>query len=201
MGSLPFFDMLRCFAPHISRTRSFFVEGFSDVHTVSYLLLCSPVHALDNILGRQTPSLRFVTFFGISLASLSTPNLTELNLILYPSADPIHISLLFRLFSSCPRLQELLFKINCRLVQDVSLDHVILLDSLEKLEHYCWPIDLSFTVFNGGNGTTAARWFSDEPSIPFGQIEDLGYIGFYISADCSIRLLRNVTEFRVFPWN
>jgi hypothetical protein len=147
--------VLQNFAPHISRTRSFIIDGFSDVFAASSLLLCKPApslehlsmqgynnsaHALDNFLGQQAPSLRSATFIGICplLGSpFPLPNLTELTLRLLGGMGPIRLSSVFRLCSSCPQLQKARIGVYCRILQNVALDQVLLLDSLVELEYTC----------------------------------------------------------------
>ena len=274
--------ILRHFAPHMPRTRSLVMEGAFDLYTASSLLLCNPVpslehlemrtdrrlaHAPENFLGRQAPLLRSAVFDGIFPALQSPfplPSLTHLDLRLLRTMDPLPISSLLRLCSSCPRLLELHINIPCAMIQDVPLDRVVSLDSLVKLEYnyslagrflpflrlphlkwlqvsstrldkladllpqsghillsgvtkmshfydgYSQVVELSgegvyaaFSVYdnNGTGPVTSAEWFSGGEYIPFGQIEDLEFVGQCISADFPIHLLKNVTKFKVTPWD
>jgi hypothetical protein len=283
LRSLEDLGVLQHFAPHISRTRSFVVEGFSNVSTTSSLLLCEPVPSLeylwmcaaredpvcapDNFLGQQAPSLRSASFIGIwpiPEPFFPLPSLTELVVSLPRYRDPFRISLLFRLFSNCPRLQQARISIECNIINDVALDRVVLLDSLVKLEYTCKTVgrfipflklpllkslrvslgtrgvyqlasmlphgahnllsgattmslfyrggsqavelsgngvNASFTVSDDGMGATSAGWFSDDTYIPFGQIENLEFGGYQISADFPLHLFKKLTRFRVNPGN
>jgi hypothetical protein len=221
------------------------------------------VRALGDFLGHQAPSLRSVEFNGIFpiLGSFfPLPSLTELYLRLPGGMDPFRISSLFRLFSSCPRLQTARINVQCTLSQDIVLGQVILLDSLVELEYTCnnfgrfipflrlprlkrlriflgkvekladlLPhnghnllsgattmshfydggsqavelsgngVDASFGAFENAMGTTSAGWFSDDTYIPFGQIGDLEFGGYHISADFPFHLFKKLTTFRVIP--
>jgi hypothetical protein len=98
------------------------------------------VRAFDNFLGQQALSLRSATFSGICplLGSpFPLPNLTELNMDLSKDMGPIRISLLLSLCSSYPRLQRACVSTHCQLLQDVTLDQVVSLDSLVVLEFAC----------------------------------------------------------------
>ena len=52
-------------------------------------------------------------------------------------------------------------------------------------------------VDDNDTDATSAEWFSDENSIPFGQIEDLDLLCYRISADFPIHLFENLTTIRV----
>jgi hypothetical protein len=155
-------DVLQHLVPHIARTKSFIIEGSSDVFTASSILLCErvpsleylsmrvnehtvytlkhSVRALNNFLGQQAPSLRSVVFDSICplLGSpFQLPSLTDLDLNLPDNAGPIRMSSLFRLLSNCPRLQKACIAIHCKILQDVTLDQVVSLDSLVKLVYTC----------------------------------------------------------------
>jgi hypothetical protein len=96
--------------------------------------------SLDNFLGQRAPSLRSATFSGICPlleSPFPLPNLTELNIHLSEDMGPIRISLLLSLCSSCLRLQRAGISAHCQLLQDVTLDQVVSLDSLVELEYTC----------------------------------------------------------------
>lgn len=149
-------EVLRKFVPHISRTRSFTIRGSRGIRVASSLLLCNPapslqhlemharegpVYDLGNFLGQQAPSLRSVTFDGIFPVIESPfplPNLTEFDLRLLGDADPVRISLLFRLCSNCPRLRKI--NISCPMFQDVSPEQVTLLESVVELDYTCHTV-------------------------------------------------------------
>ena len=154
LDSLPSFDIPRHLAPHMSRTKSFVIEGTPDVHTASSLLLCNPVpflehlemkaqsdsvRDLENFLGQGAPSLRSATFVGIHPAlecSFPLPSLTKLILGLPKEMGSLQISLLLRLCSNCPRLEDLSIKISCEMIQDIlAPGQVTSLDLLVKLEY------------------------------------------------------------------
>ena len=146
---------LQLFAPHISRTRSFAIQGSHGVHAASSLLLCSPapfleylemrayggpVGDLHNFLGRQAPSLRSAIFQGIFPVLESPfplPNLTEFTLIVLEEAGAIRISSLFHFLSNCPQLRKISIDISCEMLQDVSSGLVISLEALEELDYIC----------------------------------------------------------------
>ena len=154
MGSRQDPEVLRHFAPHISRTRSVIIQGSSGVHTVSSFLLSNPaptlefleIHAhegpardLDNFLGQQAPSLRSVIVLGISPVlepPFPLPNLTKFHLYL-PEAGTLHLNSrsLFQLLSTCPLLRDVAISVPNKTLQDVTLDRVISLDSLVQLEY------------------------------------------------------------------
>ena len=147
-------EVLRHFAPHISRTRSVIIQGSSGVHAVSSFLLSNPVptlefleiHArespardLDNFLGQQAPSLRSVIVLGVSPVlepPFPLPNLTKFHLHL-PEAGSLRLNSrsLFQLLSTCPLLRDVAISVPDKSFQDVTLDRVISLDSLVQLEY------------------------------------------------------------------
>ena len=276
-------NVLRHFAPHISRTRSFTMGGSFDVHMASSLLLCNPASSLErlkicaekppvraiainNFLGQQAPSLRSAIFDGICPVLQSPfplPSLTKLDLRLPRHMGSLSISSLLRLCAGCPRLQKMRINIACETIQDVSFDQTASLEELEELEYTTHTtvgrflpflklphlnlllvsssrldkladllphsghillsgattlshfydggtqevelsgkgFNASFTVYDNGEGATSAGWFSDEKHIPFGRIEELEFVGFYISADFPIHLFKNARKYRVTPWD
>jgi hypothetical protein len=83
------------------------------------------------------PSFRSVNFSGIRPTFESPfplPNLIEFHLYLGESAGPFRISALLRFFSSSPRLQKIHVNTYNEMLQDIDLDQVIPLESLEELE-------------------------------------------------------------------
>jgi hypothetical protein len=152
------FEVYKCLAPHIARTRSFLISGPpEDVHTISLLFrnpapslqhlnlkVCtqdSPARLPDDFLGRHTPSLRSVSFSGICPTFESPfplPNLTKFTLLLRDSASPLRMSGLFRFLSSFPRLREVSINTSNKTLQDITPDKVISLESLEELEWHCF---------------------------------------------------------------
>lgn len=150
---------LKHFAPHISRTRSFVIQGGHGVHDASSLLLCRPTPSLehleiharegparghDNFLGRQALSLRSMAFkgaFPVLGSSFPLPNLAELHLRLTRDAHPFHISSFSRFLSSCPKLQKLNIDISDALFHDATFGHALSLESLEELHYKCSACD------------------------------------------------------------
>lgn len=152
MNSLQELEALHHLAPHIHRTSSFAIRGSLGVHVASSLLLCSPapnlkrlemyardgsVRNLDNFLGRQAPSLRFVSFNGIfpvPESPFTIPNLTELTLHLPVGAGPFRISSLIRFCVNCPRLQTIRANISSEIFRDAGSDEITSLESLVELD-------------------------------------------------------------------
>ncbi|KAF9649881.1 hypothetical protein BDM02DRAFT_3128105 [Thelephora ganbajun] len=150
-------EMLKCFAPHIARVRSFVIRGPVNKDTILHLLrkptpslrhlaICFRGNSLarlpDDFLGRQAPSLRSVYFDGICPTFESPfplPSLTQFNLHLPSSAGPFRMSALFRFFASCPWLQKVSIYASNEMSQDVTLDQVILLESLTELDYTSEP--------------------------------------------------------------
>ncbi|KAF9647853.1 hypothetical protein BDM02DRAFT_2481269 [Thelephora ganbajun] len=146
-------EVLQYLTPHISRTRSFTIEGTSGVHAAAFILFCNPFPSLehleipsregsvrlpDSFLGQQAPSLCTVSFRGICPTFESPfpfPNLTEFHLHLPGDSSPFRMSSLFRFFSGCSRLQNICINISSKMLQDNSLDHVISLESLVELDY------------------------------------------------------------------
>ena len=75
-----------------------------------------PPRVPDNSLGQQTPLLRSVLFAGICPLLASTfplPSLTKPDLDLQRNVDPLRLSLLSRLCSDCPVLQNARVNVEC----------------------------------------------------------------------------------------
>ena len=154
MDIIPSLEVLQHFAPHISRTRSFSIQGY-EVHIASSLLLCNPAPFLEylemrtyggledklyNFLGGQAPSLRSLIFedtFPVLEFPFPLPNLTEFNLILSDDAGTFHISSLLRFLSGCPQLRKISFRTACWMLEDVTSNQVIPLEFLAELSYTC----------------------------------------------------------------
>jgi len=98
------------------------------------------VHLPDNFLGRQTPSLHFVSLDCVCprLESLfPLPNLTEFRLSLVNGATPFRVGALFQFLSESPLLRKVGVNVHNRSAQDISLDKVISLESLVELDCGC----------------------------------------------------------------
>ena len=98
------------------------------------------VRALEIFLGQQAPSLRSAVFDDICPALQSPfqpPNLTELDLRLFGDMNPLPISWVPRLCSSCHRLRKTRPTVCCRILQDIPLGQVVSLHSLVELEYNC----------------------------------------------------------------
>lgn len=148
-------EVFHHFVPHITRTRTFVIQGFGDVHAASSLLLCGPapflehlevrayegpVRGIANFLGQQAPSLRSINFDGTFPMLESTfplPNLTDFNLFLPDDSGKFRISSLLRFFSDSPRLQKISIGISSEIIQDATPDQVISLESLTELDYAC----------------------------------------------------------------
>jgi hypothetical protein len=147
-------DVLEHLTPHIARTRTLIIVAPYDTHATS-LRLCNPApllqhldifvcggiaHLPDNFLGRRAPSLRSVKFRGIrpKLETLfPLPNLTEFCLTLQDGTGLFQMGALFRVFSDSPLLRKISIDIRDKIMQDVSPDQVISLESLEELDYAC----------------------------------------------------------------
>ena len=149
-------QMLQHLATNIPRTRSLVIDAF-NAEFISSLLLCNPVPSLEhlemhthqcpvntlgNLLGQQAPSLRSVVFNGScpllrSSQKFPLPSLTKLDLRLPKGLDLLRISLLLRLCSSCPRLQNISIRTSCSILSDNALGKVISLNSLVELTYLC----------------------------------------------------------------
>ncbi|KAF9791041.1 hypothetical protein BJ322DRAFT_1208302, partial [Thelephora terrestris] len=122
-------DVLQRFTPHISRTRSFSIQGYINVHLASSLLLCSPVPLLEHLeIRAHGGPVRNIDNFPL-------PSLTELELCLLEHSGSIRISSLFLLFSNCPRLQKIRVRIFDGVLQDLSPHHVTSLESVVDLSY------------------------------------------------------------------
>lgn len=146
---------LQHISPHMSRMRSFTITSHPNIDIVSSLLLCQPVPCMErlimdssrpfvrplhNFLGQHAPSLRSATFTGICPmleSPFQLPNLNELRLFIPQDAGSFRISLLFGFCSSCSQLRGAYIRICCKILEDVPLDQVILMDSLVELEYSC----------------------------------------------------------------
>ena len=134
--------------------RSLVIQTDHDFYTASRLF-CNPAPLLqhleihtsegvvrlpDNFLGQRAPSLRFVSFHRTcpTLEFLfPLPNLTEFHLSLVDGATPFRVGALFQFLSESPLLQKIGVDVHERIVQDVSLDKVISLESLVELDCRC----------------------------------------------------------------
>ena len=149
--------VLKYLAPHIARTRSLTLLGNHTEIRAASLLLCTPspilqhlricannglVHLPDDFLGRQTPSLRSLSFEGIHPAFEShspLPNLIEFMLSLPKGTSPLRVGALFQFLSGCPSLQKICVN-SQETSQDITLDQIISLESLVELEYACNPV-------------------------------------------------------------
>ena len=112
-------EVLKCLAPHITRTRSLIIQGSHGIHVASFFF-CNPTPSLqhlelmssessvrlpENFLSQQAPLLRSVNFNGICPTFESPfplPNLTEFYLRLPEGAGPFRMSALLWFFYSSP---------------------------------------------------------------------------------------------------
>jgi len=147
-------DVLKPLTPHIARMRSLVFQVSHDIYTASRLF-CNPapllqhleirtsegvVHLPDNFLGQRAPSLRSVNFYRTCprLEFLfPLPNLTEFHLSLVDDTTPFRVGAPFQFLSESPLLQKISVDVHDRIVQDVSLDKVISLESLVDLDCGC----------------------------------------------------------------
>ena len=153
------FEVFKHLALHIARTRSLIVQpGLHDTEvlqaclllqtpspTLQHLEVCvsgGPARLPDNFLGRQAPSLRSITFNGIHLAfesHLPLPSLIEIKLYLPKGTALSHIGALFQFLSDCPRLRKICIN-SPEVLQDITLDRIISLESLVELDYTCSTI-------------------------------------------------------------
>jgi hypothetical protein len=271
-------------APHITRTRSLTTYGSHKDILATSILFRDPTPSLQRLemhcrgdtarlsgafFGQQVPSLRSLTLHDVCPAlesPFSFPNLTELSLHLPARVGPFPITSLFRLCSSCPRLQKMSIDISSKTFTDVALHQVISLESLAELNFTCNTADAVLPCMNlprlerlrvnsslqagqvhkfadilpyggrvllargtkvlyhlsdysravelSGGGVNASLalhftridlapvdWFSDEPSTPFEQIEELTVKGRSTLADFAIDVFRNLRVLRVLALN
>ena len=147
-------EVLSYLSPRIAETRSLILQGIHGAH-VSSSLSCNPAPSLqhlelysregsdrlpDDFLGRQAPSLRFVSFNGICPTFESPfplPNLTEFSLYLPGGAGSVRMNALFRFFSDSPLLQKICVSVYSQTTHDVSVERIVTLESLAELDYDC----------------------------------------------------------------
>ena len=128
--SLRDLDTLKYLTPHIARSRSITIKSTRR----------STVYLPDDILGHQAPLLCSITLFGVCLAFESPfplQNLTKFILYLYNDAGSVSMSALFRFFSNFPLLETVSIFTYGQTAEDVLMDQVIPLESLEELHYGC----------------------------------------------------------------
>jgi hypothetical protein len=62
-------------------------------------------------------------------------------------------------------------------------------------------VSLSLNLYSSETCTVPVDWFSDKPSIPFGQIEDLTVRGHSSAADIPINLFKNLRVLQIISWD